>query len=64
MTVVLLPVLTELPDGFDALRSDALTDGHTNMERLAADRASGTSRPEVKHCSQRSWPESWPELVA
>jgi GNAT superfamily N-acetyltransferase len=44
MTVVLLPVLTELPTGFDALRSDARNDGHTNMERLAADWASGANR--------------------
>ena len=44
MTVVLLPVLTELPSGFDVLRSDARSDGHTNMERLAADWASGTNR--------------------
>lgn len=44
MTIVLLPVLTELPAGFDALRSDARRDGHTNMERLAADWASGANR--------------------
>jgi GNAT superfamily N-acetyltransferase len=44
MTVVLLPVLTELPTGFDSLRSDARSDGHTNMERLAADWASGANR--------------------
>jgi GNAT superfamily N-acetyltransferase len=48
MTVVLLPVLTELPAGFDALRSDARCDGHTNMERLAADWASGANRFEAK----------------
>ncbi len=44
MTIVLLPVLTELPTGFDTLRSDARSDGHTNMERLAADWASGANR--------------------
>jgi hypothetical protein len=44
MTVVLVPVLTELPTGFDALRSDARSDGHINMERLAADWASGANR--------------------
>lgn len=48
MTVVLLPVLTELPTGFDALRSDARSEGHTNMERLAADWASGSNRFEAK----------------
>lgn len=31
MTIVLLPVLTELPAGFDALRSDARRDGHTHI---------------------------------
>ena len=44
MTAVLLRVLTELPAGFDALRSDARREGHTNMERLAADWASGANR--------------------
>jgi GNAT superfamily N-acetyltransferase len=44
MTVVLLPVLEELPAGFDALRSDARDEGHTNMERLAADWTSGANR--------------------
>jgi len=44
MTVVLLPVLTELPVGFNVLRSDARDEGHTNMERLAADWISGTNR--------------------
>jgi GNAT superfamily N-acetyltransferase len=44
MTVVLLPVLTELPTGFDALRADAQREGHSNMERLATDWASGSNR--------------------
>jgi GNAT superfamily N-acetyltransferase len=44
MPVVLLPVLTELPAGFDVLRRDARDEGHTNMERLAADWASGANR--------------------
>jgi GNAT superfamily N-acetyltransferase len=44
MTVVLLPVLTELPVGFDALRTDAHREGHTNMERLATDWVSGPNR--------------------
>jgi GNAT superfamily N-acetyltransferase len=44
MTVVLLPVRTELPTDFDVLRSDARDDGQTNMERLAADWASGSNR--------------------
>jgi len=47
MTVVLLLVQTELPAGFDALRSDACGEGHTNMERLAADWATGANRFEA-----------------
>ena len=44
ITVVLVPVLTDLPAGFDALRSDARREGHTNMERLAIDWERGTNR--------------------
>ena len=44
MSVVLLPVLTELPAGFDQLRGDAREEGHTNMERLATDWISGAHR--------------------
>ncbi len=47
MTVVLLPVLTELPVGFNVLRSDARDEGHTNMERLADDWISGANRFEA-----------------
>jgi GNAT superfamily N-acetyltransferase len=48
LNVVLLPVLSELPAGFDALRNDARLEGHTNMERLAADWASGANRFEAR----------------
>ena len=44
MTIVLLPVMEELPAGFDVLRSDARDEGHTNMERLADDWISGANR--------------------
>lgn len=43
-TIVLTPVLTELPAGFDDLRADARDEFHTNMGRLAADWASGANR--------------------
>lgn len=48
MTVVLLPVRTELPAGFDALCSEARNEGHTNMDRLAADWSTGANRFEAK----------------
>jgi len=44
MTIALMPVLTELPAGFDALRQEARDDRHTHMDRLAADWAAGTNR--------------------
>jgi len=37
-------VLADLPAGFDVLRQDARDEGHTNMERLATDWASGANR--------------------
>ncbi len=42
--VTILPVLTDLPAGFDDLRSAARAEGHTNMERLAVDWTSGANR--------------------
>jgi len=44
MTIEIAPVLTDLPRGFDLLRSEASREGHTHMERLAADWATGANR--------------------
>jgi len=44
VTIAIVPVLTDLPTGFDALREEARDEGHTHMERLAADWASGANR--------------------
>jgi GNAT superfamily N-acetyltransferase len=44
MTIVLEQVLSELPAGFDDLRREARIDGHTHMDRLAADWISGANR--------------------
>jgi GNAT superfamily N-acetyltransferase len=44
MTVVVVPVTTHLPAGFDTLRDEARAEGHTHMDRLATDGATGTSR--------------------
>jgi GNAT superfamily N-acetyltransferase len=38
------PVVGELPSGFEALRAEALAEGHRNLDRLAADWASGALR--------------------
>ena len=37
-------IIDELPHGFDAMRAEALAEGHRNMERLALDWASGAMR--------------------
>jgi GNAT superfamily N-acetyltransferase len=44
VTIVVLPVLTVLPVGFETLRDEAHDEGHTHMARLAADWATGANR--------------------
>ncbi len=43
-TLVLEPILDDLPAGFDALRAEALAEGFRQIERLAADWEAGTTR--------------------
>jgi len=44
VTIAVFWVEPNLPVGFDALRNDAHCDGHSRMERLAADWATGVNR--------------------
>jgi len=42
--MVMVPVVEQLPDGFDVLRRNARAEGHRNMDRLVEDWASGAQR--------------------
>jgi GNAT superfamily N-acetyltransferase len=44
MTATLIPVVGALPVGFDALRAEACDEGLRNIDRLATDWTSGTTR--------------------
>lgn len=44
MTIAILPVLGELPEGFAALRAGAEAQGYRHLERLAADWGDGLQR--------------------
>jgi GNAT superfamily N-acetyltransferase len=42
--MVMVPVVEQLPAGFDVLRRNARAEGHRNMDRLAEDWSSGAQR--------------------
>lgn len=44
MTISIVAARAELPCGFEALRDEARSEGHTHMDRLAADWCSGVNR--------------------